>query len=107
MSDEWVKEGHVKGDNSHNISATVYIKKDEGEEVGESFWENRDKYNGLAVLPYDDNTYIQAPHEEITKEKYDELMQFIDNIDLSEVKEEHDETAAKDEVACAGGACAV
>jgi ribonucleoside-diphosphate reductase alpha chain len=105
MSEDWVKCGHIKGDNSHNISATVYIKKGEWDEVGESLWENRKLYNGLAVLPYDNNTYIQAPHEEISKERYDELMKYIQGIDLSRVTEYKDETRRADEIACAGGAC--
>ena len=31
-------------------------------------------YNGLSVLPYNGGTYTQAPFEDITEEKYEELM---------------------------------
>ena len=107
FSDNWVKPGHVKGDNSHNISATVYIKDHEWDEVGEWMWNNRDSYNGLAVLPFDGGTYTQAPHESITEEKYNELISYMTELDLSEVIEREDNTTQTSELACAGGVCEV
>jgi ribonucleoside-diphosphate reductase alpha chain len=65
----WVKPGHVKGQNTHNVSATVSLKEEEWEEVGEWMWENRDSYTGLSVLPFDTGTYKQTPFEDCTKEK--------------------------------------
>ena len=70
-------------------------------------WDNRDSYNGLAVLPYDGGTYTQAPFEDITKEKYDELVKHLVNIDLTEVVELDDNTDLKGELACAGGSCEI
>ena len=35
----------------------------EWEEVGNWMWKYRDDYNGIAVLPYDGGTYVQAPYE--------------------------------------------
>ena len=64
VSTEWVKAGHSKGQNTHNVSATVTIKEDEWDEVGEWIWENRGTYNGLSVLPHSDHTYKQAPFED-------------------------------------------
>jgi ribonucleoside-triphosphate reductase len=104
---EWVKPGHIRGDNTHNVSATVNIKDDEWEMVGEWMWENREHYSGLSVLPYDGGSYIQAPLQDCTEEKYNELIKYITDIDLSEVVEYTDETDLKDQAACAGGACAV
>jgi ribonucleoside-diphosphate reductase alpha chain len=94
---EWIKPGHRSGNNTHNVSATVSIREHEWKAVGEWMWENKDFYNGLSVLPYDGGTYIQAPFEDCTKEKYDELMETLhdDNTDLS------------GELACAGGACEI
>ena len=46
-------EGTQKGSNSHNVSATISIKDDEWDSVGEWMWENKEFYNGLSVLPYD------------------------------------------------------
>jgi ribonucleoside-diphosphate reductase alpha chain len=70
-------------------------------------WENREHYNGLSVLPYDGGTYIQAPFEDCTEEKYDELMESLKDVDLSKIVEVDDNTDLSGEVACAGGACEV
>ena len=103
----WIKTGHRTGQNTHNISATVSIKADEWDMVGEWMWENKAFYNGLSVLPYDGGTYIQAPFEDCTKEKYTEMMKSLSNIDLSGVIEMADNTNLQDQAACAGGACEV
>ena len=103
----WIKPGHRNGQNTHNISATVSIKEDEWEVVGNWMWENRKYYNGLSVLPYDGGTYIQAPFEDCTKEKYEEMMEHLSNIDLSHVVEMADNTNLQDQAACAGGACEI
>jgi ribonucleoside-triphosphate reductase len=103
----WIKTGHRNGQNTHNISATVSIKADEWDSVGEWMWENKQFYNGLSVLPYDGGTYIQAPFEDCTKEKYEEMMTSLHNIDLSKVVELVDNTNLQDQAACAGGACEI
>ena len=104
---EWIKPGHRTGQNSHNVSATVSIKPEEWEVVGEWMWTNRKHYNGLSVLPFSDHTYIQSPFEDCTEEKYNEMMKSLANIDLSKVIELEDNTELKDNVACAGGACEI
>jgi ribonucleoside-diphosphate reductase alpha chain len=103
----WIKPGHRTGQNTHNISATVSIKDDEWESVGEWMWENKNCYNGLSVLPYSDHTYIQAPFEDITEEKYHQLMESLVNVDLTQVVELVDNTDLSGELACVGGACEV
>jgi ribonucleoside-diphosphate reductase alpha chain len=104
---EWIKPGHRSGSNSHNVSATVSIREHEWPAVGEWMWENRDHYNGLSVLPYDGGSYIQAPFEDCTKEKYEELMETLHDVDLTNIVEMDDDTDLSGEVACAGGACEV
>jgi ribonucleoside-diphosphate reductase alpha chain len=104
---EWVKPGHRSGNNTHNVSATISIREHEWKAVGEWMWENREYYNGLSVLPYDGGTYIQAPFEDCTKEKYEELMKALHDVDLSKVIELEDTTDLSGELACAGGACEV
>ncbi len=52
VSEEWVFPGHTDGANKHNISATVSIRDDEWEMIGEWMWQNKEYYNGLSVLPY-------------------------------------------------------
>ena len=83
------------------------IKDDEWDKVGEWMWNNREFYNGLSVLPNDGGTYKQAPFEEITKEKYEELLSKLEEVDLSKVIEMNDNTDLSGEVACAGGLCEV
>ena len=70
-------------------------------------WSNRDHYNGLSVLPYDGGTYTQAPFEDITKEKYNEMMRSLTNVDLTRITELQDDTNLTGELACAGGACEI
>jgi ribonucleoside-triphosphate reductase len=104
---KWIKPSHNKGDNTHNVSATVSIKENEWKEVGNWMWNNRDSYTGLSVLPYDGGTYSQAPFETITEDKYNEMIKYLKHIDLSEIKEEVDNVNLSDSVACAGGACEI
>ena len=107
VTDEWVKPGFRKGQNTHNISATISIKDAEWVDVGDWMWENRNSYNGLSVLPYDGGTYTQAPFEDCSKETYEVMMNSLTGIDLTKVTEEEDNTDLQGEVACAGGACEI
>jgi len=108
ISTRWVKEGHIDGQNTHNVSATVSIKPEEWETVGEWMWNNRDVYNGLSVLPYDNGSYKQAPFEDITEEQYNDLVSKLTSIDLTKVVEMVDNTDLSGELACSGpDGCAV
>lgn len=107
FSMDWIKPGHITGNNSHNVSATISIKPEEWESVGEWMWENREYYNGLSVLPFDGHTYVQAPFETIEEEKYNELMANLRFIDLTQVVEDQDNTDLSGELACVGGACEI
>ena len=118
---DWVRAGHRKGSNTNNVSATVSIDKtrvygnlgekssikDEWEVVGEWMWENKEYFNGLSVLPYDNGSYVQAPFTDCTKEEYENLISKIHAIDLSKVVEVDDNTALREELACAGGNCEI
>ena len=104
---EWIKPGHRNGSNSHNVSATISIREHEWDAVGQWMWEHKDSYNGLSVLPFDGGSYIQAPFEDCTEEKYNELMKTLHDVDLSTVVELEDETDLSGELACAGGQCEI
>ncbi len=127
---EWVKEGHRSGDNTNNVSATISINKDsyyaysegkfysenvkedpnaynEWEVVGEWMWDNKDTFNGLSVLPYDNGSYVQAPFEDISKEKYEELIKHLKDVDLTKIIEVDDETTHTQEIACSGSNCSI
>lgn len=107
FSKEWIKEGHLSGENTHNVSATISIKQDEWPIVGEWMWNNRDVYNGLSVLPYWDHTYQQAPFEDISLEEYEKRISSLHNMDLTKVVEIDDNVEFGQTAACAGGACAI
>ena len=107
VASEWVTPGHRNGSNTHNVSATISLKEDEWELAGQWMWTNRNYYNGLSVLPYNGGTYTQAPFEDISKEKYEEMMTVLNNVDLSNVVEVEDNTNLSGELACAGGSCEI
>ena len=119
FSTEWVKPGHISGDNTHNVSATISIDDKrvygtadfntitEWEKVGEWMWQNREFYNGLSVLPYWGGTYQQAPFEDITKEEYESRVSTLKSIDLTKVTELDDSVDFGQVAACAGGACEI
>jgi ribonucleoside-diphosphate reductase alpha chain len=104
---EWVKPGHRKGENKNNVSVTVTIKPNEWEEVGEWMWANKENFTALSVLPHSEHSYIQAPFEDITQERYEELVQHLHDIDLSQVVELGDDTDLSGELACGFGGCEV
>jgi len=102
---DWVRHGHVSGDNTHNVSCTISLKEDEWGDCIDWMWSNRNEYNGISVLPYDGGSYVQAPFEDITEAKYYELEAYLTAIDLSQVSEEVDNTDLSGEAACSGGVC--
>ena len=107
VSTDWVAPGHRTGSNTHNVSATVSLKENEWDKAGEWMWKNRHSYNGLSVLPYNGGTYTQAPFEDITKAKFDEMVKSLNDVDLSNIVETDDNTDLSGELACSGGSCEV
>lgn len=107
VNKEWVHAGHISGDNTHNVSCTISVRDSEWEEVAKWMWDNHNDYNGISVLPYNGGTYLQAPFEDITEEKYLELEKQLKAIDLSQVYESTNNTDLAGEVACGGGACEI
>ena len=107
ISKDWVKAGHNKGENTHNVSCTVSVRDHEWKIVGEWMWANKEYYNGLSVLPYHGGTYKQTPFEDCTQEVYDQMMSALKNVDLSKVIEIQDNTNFGDSVACGGGNCEI
>lgn len=102
---EWVKKGHRKGANTNNVSATISIKEDEWQSVGEWMWENKETFNGLSVLPFSDHSYVQAPFETITSEQFNEMVSHLHSVDLSKIIEITDNTSLMEQQACSGGSC--
>jgi ribonucleoside-diphosphate reductase alpha chain len=104
---DWILPGHRSGANTNNVSTTVNVKEDEWDAVRAWMFDNRDLYSGIAILPYDGGTYVQAPFESITEETYHQLAALFETIDVTEIDEAADYTSLAGEAACAGGACEV
>jgi ribonucleoside-diphosphate reductase alpha chain len=107
ISKDWVKQGHLKGNNTHNVSCTVSVRDGEWKIVGEWMWANKEYYNGLSVLPFNGGTYKQTPFEDCTKEQYEQMMKTLKSVDLSKVIEINDNTNFSDSAACGGGNCEI
>ena len=103
----WITPGHVHGDNTHNVSATVSMGQSEWPAVGEWLWENKQFFNGLSFLPKDLGTYVQTPFETITKERYEQLVTNLNALDVAKVVEIGDNTNLTDQAACAGNNCEI
>ncbi len=94
----------------HKPSITVYYTDDEFLEVAQWIWDNFDTVSGISLLPYSDHVYQQAPYEDITQEKYEELLKAMPvdvNWDDLENFEKEDNTTGSQELACVGGACEI
>ena len=107
ITQEWVRPGHRTGSNTHNVSATISLKPEDWELAGEWMWNNREFYNGLSVLPYDNGSYTQAPFTDCTKEEFEKMFEKLHSIDLKNVVEMSDETDLSGEIACGALGCEV
>lgn len=90
----------------HKPSITVYVGEDEWLDVGSWVYKNMAVLSGVSFLPRDTGSYRQAPYEEITKEKYEELLA-TQNLDINWVDfhEETDNTESAKTLACSAGVC--
>lgn len=89
----------------NQVSVTVYYKKEELPEIREWLKEN---YNSgvktVSFLLHKEHGFEQAPYEEITKAKYDELMRDIKGIDFNQKVEED---VFVEGVECSSGGCPI
>lgn len=92
----------------HKPSITVSVKEHEWPSVGAFVWEHFDEMSGVSFLPYDGGSYKQAPYEEITKEKYDEMFAVTPkSINWGMMIEEEDLTVGAQSLACTAGGCEI
>ena len=61
----------------NSVSITVTFKEDEKQDIAHVLEAYEDSLKAISFLPLKDHGYIQAPYEEITKEKYEEMMENI------------------------------
>ena len=107
VATEWVRPGHRRGSNTHNVSCTISIRDHEWESVGRWMWENREHYNGISVLPYNGGTYKQAPFEDCSEDEYKRLYASLESVDLTKVVELDDATDLAGEIACGADGCEI
>ena len=108
----WVLPGEAETSRSpglhHNVSNTCTVKPAEWDAVADFIWRHREHFTGVALLGQDgDKRYPQAPREAVATEadatRWNQLR--YTPVDYTALVERTDETALKDVVACAGGAC--
>ena len=94
----------------HKPSITVYYTDSEFLQIAQWIWDNFELCSGISLLPFSDHVYQQAPYEDITAEKYKELVEAmpvgVDWIELEQYEQE-DNTTGSQELACVGGACEI
>lgn len=101
----WILPGHVSGINTNNISATISIKPNEYDAVGEWLWTNKNYYNGLTILPHDDIGYNQAPFTKCTLEEYNYYSTLTSMINNDEFEKIENNSTFATEMACSANGC--
>ncbi len=94
----------------HNPSITVSVGADEWITVANWLYENWDMIGGLSFLPREDYAYVLAPYEEITKERYEDMVSKLPDIDFSQIllyEKDDSSIDVKKELACASGVCEI
>jgi hypothetical protein len=86
----------------NSVSCTVYYKPEELSIIKEYLAKNyKNNHKSLSFLLHADHGFAQAPYEEISKERYEELSAQVESIDSLEEAEYE----SQDE--CESGACPV
>jgi len=93
----------------HNPSVTVSVGDNEWIDVAHWVYGNWDLVGGLSFLPRDKHVYKLAPWEEITKERYEQMVAAMPPVDFSGIVsyEREDGTSGAKELACVSGTCEI
>ena len=106
---EWWKKIKVNWA-EHTVSATVTVADDEWMEVGDWLLKNWDHVTGISFLNKSTHAYELAPLEEITKERYEEMLKDVVDVDyslLGDYEEEDNTAGANQNIACVAGQCEI
>ena len=100
-----VKENYTE----HNPSVTVSVGPNEWIQAANWLYERWNLLGGLSFLSRTEHAYQLAPYEEISEDKYQELVTQLPKIDFAQIIafEKEDETTGSKELACVGGVCEV
>lgn len=87
----------------NSVSCTVYYRKEELPAIKEYLAANYNKsHKSLSFLLHSEHGFAQAPYEEITKERYEEMVRA--SVPITFFSED---LAMSDDADCEGGACPV
>lgn len=105
----WIQKGHRSGSSTNNVSCTISVRDNEWDEVINWMWDNRNSYNAIALFPYSDHIYKQAPFQTITQAEYEYLYSiFPDNLNFESIEETTNTiNHSSDNKACIGGVCEI
>ena len=94
------------GERGHNVSATIYVKPHEWDELGEWVWQHIDRIGGLSFYPVEDHGYHAAPLEALTADEYEARLAALPVVDWGRLAEfETGVSEGAQTLACGGGAC--
>jgi ribonucleotide reductase alpha subunit len=102
--ENWVKPGHIEGQETNNVSITVSYKPEEVGEVSQWMKDNQDKYRGISVLPDDCTAYPLLPFEEVSKEEW---LKYYERFPVINWEVFGISSNASGSSACSGGGCEV
>jgi ribonucleotide reductase alpha subunit len=89
----------------NSVSVTIYYRLNELDEIKEWLRNNyKDNVKTCSFLLHNEHGFKQAPFEEITKEKYEELIKKVIPITSGNINTQADNELTSE---CAGGACPV
>ena len=92
----------------HKPSVTISVRDSEWLEVGAWVYKHFDEISGISFLPHSDNSYVQAPYQEVDKETFRQaLAKTPQLIEFEELLEYDDNTEGAQTLACVGNSCEV
>lgn len=91
----------------HKPSVTINVREEEWPILGGEIFRVFDRMTGVALLPYSDHVYQQAPYQEVDEATYRAAAEAFPNVDWDalEYYETEDHTKGSQTLACVGGQC--
>ena len=95
----------------HKPSVTINYNDDDFLLLAAVIYDSFDDISGISLLPSSDHIYPQAPYEEISEDKYNELTEAladVQDVNLTELLKQYeksDTTTGNQESACSAGVC--
>jgi ribonucleotide reductase alpha subunit len=88
------------------VSCTVYFRKEELPEIRQYLEQHWHEMKAVSFLLHQDHGFAQAPYEEISKERYDELVsktRLITSLEMATIGSDEPDYGGE----CAGGSCPI